>query len=153
MRSEVVWQAFRNWASFHKIKFFKTWWYQIMSKIKKILPNSYFSMGKKQKDFDDFRHRKLNCILISQILALFDTSHYTNSQKFNSFLWECWFVAKDIYNFVSVSWKLHNRYCHNVQNFSLSMNTIYNVCHAEKRTKPSGILLLQLVRFSAWQIL
>ena len=30
---------------------------------------------------------------------------------------------------------------------------IYNVCHAEKRTKLSSILLLCLVRFSAWQTL
>ena len=29
----------------------------------------------------------------------------------------------------------------------------HNVCHAEKRTKHSSVLLLRLVRFSAWQTL
>ena len=32
--------------------------------------------------------------------------------KFNNFLCICWFLAKNISNFVSLPWKLHNRYCH-----------------------------------------
>ena len=43
---------------------------------------------------------------------IFDSSPLVQFSKFNHFLWECWFLAKNHYNFVSLSWKLHNRYCH-----------------------------------------
>ena len=35
--------------------------------------------------------------------------------KFNNFLWVYWFLGKNISNFVSPVWTLHNPYCHNVQ--------------------------------------
>ena len=35
--------------------------------------------------------------------------------KFNNFLWECWFLCKNISNFIPLVWKLHNRYCHIVR--------------------------------------
>ena len=31
--------------------------------------------------------------------------------KFNNFLWVCWFLAKNLSNFVPPVWKLHNPYC------------------------------------------
>ena len=34
--------------------------------------------------------------------------------KFNNFLWVCWFLGKNLSNFVPPVWKLHNPYCHNV---------------------------------------
>ena len=34
--------------------------------------------------------------------------------KFNNFFWECWFLGKNLSNFVPPIWKLHNLYCHNV---------------------------------------
>ena len=32
--------------------------------------------------------------------------------KFNNFLWVCWFLCKNLSNFVYPIWKLHNPYCH-----------------------------------------
>ena len=32
--------------------------------------------------------------------------------KFNNFLWACWFLCKNLSNFVPLPWKLHNPYCH-----------------------------------------
>ena len=34
--------------------------------------------------------------------------------KFKNFLWVCWFLYKILSNFVSLPWKLHNPYCHNL---------------------------------------
>ena len=34
--------------------------------------------------------------------------------KFDNFLWVCWFFSKNLSNFVSSVWNLHNPYCHNV---------------------------------------
>ena len=51
----------------------------------------------------------------SQILALFDTSLFTQFSKFNNFLWACWFFCKNLSNFVPPGWKLYNPYCHNTQ--------------------------------------
>ena len=45
-------------------------------------------------------------------MALFDTSPLTQFSKFNHFLWVCWFLGKNLSNFVSPIWKLHNPYCH-----------------------------------------
>ena len=45
-------------------------------------------------------------------MALFDTSPLTRFSKFNNFLWGCWFLAKNLSNFVPLVWKLHNPYCH-----------------------------------------
>ena len=50
----------------------------------------------------------------SQNLALFDTSPLTQFSKFNNFLWVCWFLGKNLSNFVYPAWKLDNPYCHNV---------------------------------------
>ena len=50
----------------------------------------------------------------SQILAIFDTSPLHQFEKFNNFLWVCWFSAKIVFNFVSPPWKLHNRYYHSI---------------------------------------
>ena len=35
--------------------------------------------------------------------------------KFNNFFWVCWFLGKNLSNFVPPVWKLHYRYCHNPQ--------------------------------------
>ena len=44
---------------------------------------------------------------------IFDTSPLTQFSKFNNFLWVCWFLGKNISNFVYSAWKLNNPYCHN----------------------------------------
>ena len=51
----------------------------------------------------------------SQILALFYSSALIQNSKFNSFLLVCWFLGKNLSNFVSPVWKLHNPYCHSVE--------------------------------------
>ena len=33
--------------------------------------------------------------------------------KFTNFLWVCWFLCKNLFNFVSLPWKFHSQYCHN----------------------------------------
>ena len=49
----------------------------------------------------------------NHILALFDSSPLIQNSKFNKFLWVCWFLGKNLSNFVSPIWKLHNPYCNN----------------------------------------
>ena len=44
----------------------------------------------------------------------FDTSSLTQFSKFNHFLWVCWFIGKNLSNFLPPIWKLHNPNCHNV---------------------------------------
>ena len=48
------------------------------------------------------------------MLALFDSSPLIQNSKFNNFLWVSWFFGKNISNFLSPIWKLHNPYCHTV---------------------------------------
>ena len=43
---------------------------------------------------------------------IFDTSPLIQFSKFNNFLWVCWFLGKNLSNFVPPVWKLHNPYCH-----------------------------------------
>ena len=38
----------------------------------------------------------------------------TQFSKSNNFLWVCWFLGKNISNFVPPAWKLYNPYCHNI---------------------------------------
>ena len=46
-----------------------------------------------------------------------------NFLKFIKFLWVCWFLGKNLANFVPPVWKLHNQYCHN------SMPQFNRNCH------------------------
>ena len=45
---------------------------------------------------------------------IFDTSPLTQFWKFNNFLWVCWFLAKNLSNFLPTIWKLHNLYCYSM---------------------------------------
>ena len=56
--------------------------------------------------------------------SIFDTSPLTQFSKFNNFLWVCWFLGKNLSNFVPPVWKLHNPYCHSLEHllFFLSDN-------------------------------
>ena len=54
--------------------------------------------------------------------------------KFKNFLWVCWFLCKNLSNFVSLPCKFHNPYCHNVPieqpnswNITLSQNFKYYI--------------------------
>ena len=60
--------------------------------------------------------------------AFLTARHYSNSPTLVISFDYSWFVAKNRSNFVSLPWKLHNRYCHNVQslvfNWSLDFNDV-----------------------------
>ena len=60
--------------------------------------------------FDNF---KIERLLFLKWCLFFDTSPLIQFSKFNNFLWVCWFLGKNLSNFVPLVWKLHNRYCHN----------------------------------------
>ena len=55
--------------------------------------------------------------------------------KFNNFLWVCWFLGKNLSNFVPPIWKLDNPCYHNV-----------NLCPRETRLLKRGLFLLLLPR-------
>ena len=78
-----------------------------MSITKNELLDSYSSMKKNQKYF---WHWKLtsNVIFWHFLIA----RHYSNSSNLVFSFDYSWFIAKKLSNFVSLPWKLHNRYCH-----------------------------------------
>ena len=60
---------------------------------------------------------------------IFDTSPLTQFSKFNNFLWVCWFLGKNLSNFVPPVWKLHNPYCHRVHLKAYLFMTDFWWCH------------------------
>ena len=82
--------------------------YQKKSVTKNVLLNSYSSMKKYQKHSDDFWHRKLT--LKVRFWHFLTLPHYTNSQNSMISFDYSWFLAKHLSNFVSLPWKLDNRY-------------------------------------------
>ena len=55
-------------------------------------------------------------LLITLLLTwcpIFDSSPLIPNSKFNNFLLVCWLFCKNLSNFVSPAWKLHNPYCRN----------------------------------------
>ena len=44
----------------------------------------------------------------------------TQFLKFNNFLWVCWFLGKNLSNFVPPAWKLHHPYYHTPYSLALS---------------------------------
>ena len=71
----------------------------------------FFNEKKIQKDSDDFWHRKLT--LKVKFWYFLTAPHYSNFQNFLISFEYSWFLAKNLSNFVSLPWKLQNRYCHN----------------------------------------
>ena len=73
----------------------------------------FFNEKKIEKDSDNFWYRKLT-LKVGRLgdFALFDTSPLTQFSKFHNFLWVCWFLGKNLSNFVPPACKLHNPYCH-----------------------------------------
>ena len=47
------------------------------------------------------------------IFASYWGSPLVQLSEFNDFLWVCWFLCKNLSNFVYPVWKFHNPYCHN----------------------------------------
>ena len=75
-------------------------------------PKLIFSMKKKIRKipmiFDI--HRKLT--LKVKFLYFLTAPHYSNFQNLVISFEYSWFLAKLLSNFVSLSWKLHDQYCH-----------------------------------------
>ena len=66
---------------------------------------------KKQKDSDDFWHRKLT--LNVKFWYFLTAPHYSNFQNLGISFEYSWFSA-NLSNFVSLPWTLHNRECHSM---------------------------------------
>ena len=66
---------------------------------------------KNQKDSNDFWRRKLT--LKVKFWYCLKAPHYSNFQNLVISFEYSWFLAKNLSNFVSLPWKLHNRECHN----------------------------------------
>ena len=71
--------------------------------------------------FNEKRLRKIriifdieNWLWKSNVDTIFYTSPLTQFSKFNNFLWVCWFLSKNLSNFLPPVWKLHYPYCHNL---------------------------------------
>ena len=80
-------------------------------KNKKCAPKLIFFNEKKiEKDSDDFWSRKFT--LNVRFWHFLTPPHYTNLQNSMISFDFSWFLAKNLSNFVSLPWKLHNRYCH-----------------------------------------
>ena len=78
-----------------------------------------------------YRHFLITSIFISlyslKWCPIFDTSPLTQFSKFNNFLWVCWFLGKNISNFVPPAWILDNPYYHNLHiNCILFSYSIHN---------------------------
>ena len=67
-----------------------------------------FFNEKNDKDSDEFWYRKLT--LKAKLRHFFDPSPLYSFSKFNNFLWVCWFLNKNLSNFVPPIWKLDNPY-------------------------------------------
>ena len=77
----------------------------------------FFNEKKIQKDSDDFWHRKLT--LKVKFWYFLTAPHYSNFQNLVISFEYSWFLAKNLSNFLSLPWKLHNRECHSTQIFTL----------------------------------
>ena len=93
---------------------------------KKCAPKLIFFNEKKiEKDSDNFWYRKLT-LKVKRLgdFALFGTFPLIQFSKFKNFLWVCWFLGKNLSNFVPPAWKLHNLYCHTFHAYWF----LYNLC-------------------------
>ena len=91
---------------------------------KKCAPKLIFFNEKKiEKDSDNFWNRKLT-LKVRRLgdFALFDTSPLIQFSKFNNFLWVCWFLRKNLSNFVPPVWKLHNPYYHIIHSLFMGVH-------------------------------
>ena len=125
--------------------------------------NWYSAFNEKiEKDLDDFWHRNID--FESQILALFDTSPLHQFLKFNNFLWVCWFLGKNLTNFVPSAWKLDNPYYHSRDYDELTYRNWQSIwlhlgcscCHLDhevERLTPVTYDWTSLLFFFSWSFL
>ena len=74
-----------------------------------------FQSKKFENDLDDFGHRKLTFKV--KFWHLLTAHHYSNSPQLVISFDYSWCLAKNLSNFVSLHWKLNNRYCHTLYEF------------------------------------
>ena len=82
----------------------------------------FFNEKKNQKDSDDFWHRKFT--LKVKFWYFLTALHYSNFQNLVISFEYSWFLAKNLSNFVSLPWKLHNRECHTQQSWYLTCHCL-----------------------------
>ena len=84
---------------------------------KRCVPKIIFFNEKNQKISDEFWLSKFT--LKDKFWHFLSACHYNYSNSPNLvILFDCnWFLAKNLSNFVSLPWKLHNRYCHTLEAF------------------------------------
>ena len=74
---------------------------------------------------------------------IFDNSPLTQFSKFNNFLWVCWFLGKNLSNFVPPAWKLNNPYSHNMysHNNCLIFRTVpqFKLSHEHKKRQQFSV--------------
>ena len=85
----------------------------------------FFNEKKNQKDSNDFWHRKLT--LKVKFWYFLTAPHYSNSQNLVISFEYSWFLAKNLSNFVSLNWKLHNQECHS-KHISMIMCIVRPLC-------------------------
>ena len=56
-----------------------------------------------------------------------DSSPLIQNSKFNNFLWVCWFLCKNLSNFVPPTWKLHNPYWHNQHHACINARQLFAI--------------------------
>ena len=81
-------------------------------------------------------------------MALFDTSPLHQFAKFNDFIWLQLILVKNLSNFVSFPWKLHNQYCHSMYHYwskQVAWQTYYLRYLIDKkiRNKSAAVKILQ----------
>ena len=87
-----------------------------MSITKNLLLNWYPPTEKNQKSSDDFWHRKLTLRVKSNFGTFWRLPNLIISFD------RSWCLAKNLSSFVSLPWKLHNRYCHTVSSPQIFKN-------------------------------
>ena len=117
-----------------------------LSKIIRIFFNFFF--------IEEYQFRSTFFVLI---ISIFNTSPLHQFSKFNNFLWVCWFLSKNLSNFVTPTWKLDNPYYHNTYlpwKVKLSSNFIIgsiSINWMQSNKKPVNELLPEKLR--NWEFL
>ena len=89
-----------------------------------VLLNWYSSMRKNSRKIRIIYDRE-NWLWMSNFGTFWHLS-LTQFSIFNNFLWICWFLDKNLSNFLPPAWKLHNRYCHDTKILVPKSQIIWN---------------------------
>ena len=80
--------------------------------------------------FNEKKSERFGWFLKVKFWHLLTARHYSNYQNLVISFHYSWFLTKHLSNFVSLPWKLHNRYCHNshlhnyCKNYRINLNFI-----------------------------